>query len=55
MAAGIPLGRMGAPSDMAGAALFLSSPASAWITGLIMNVDGGALTYPVAMGPESKL
>ena len=37
----IPLGRLGAPGDMAGAALFLASPAGAWITGVILPVDGG--------------
>ena len=39
----IPLGRMGVPSDMAGPALFLSSPAGAWITGVVLPVDGGYL------------
>jgi len=39
----IPLGRMGAPGDMAGAALFLASPAGAWITGVVLPVDGGFL------------
>jgi NAD(P)-dependent dehydrogenase (short-subunit alcohol dehydrogenase family) len=39
----IPLGRLGAPADMAGAALFLSSPAGAWITGVVLPVDGGFL------------
>ena len=37
----IPLGREGHESDMAGAALFLASPASAWVTGVILPVDGG--------------
>ena len=39
----IPLGRLGAPADMAGAALFLASPAGAWVTGVILPVDGGFL------------
>ena len=39
----IPLGRMGAPGDMAGATLFLASPAGAWVTGVILPVDGGFL------------
>lgn len=38
----IPLGRMGAPDDMAGAALFFSSRAGSWCTGVILPVDGGA-------------
>lgn len=39
----IPLGRVGAPADMAGAAIFLSSKAGAWCTGIVLVVDGGAL------------
>ena len=39
----IPLGRLGAPGDMAGASLFLASPAGAWVTGVILPVDGGFL------------
>ncbi len=37
----IPAGRWGQPSDLAGAALFLSSPASDYVTGTVMTVDGG--------------
>jgi len=39
----IPLGRFGQPSDLAGCALFLASPLSAWVTGITINLDGGAL------------
>ena len=39
----IPLGRFGKPSDCAGAALYLASPLSAWVTGSAIHVDGGAL------------
>jgi peroxisomal 2,4-dienoyl-CoA reductase len=37
----IPLGRWGAPEDIANAVAFLASPAGAWITGTILVVDGG--------------
>lgn len=36
-----PLGRWGNPDDITGAALFLASPASAFITGTCLPVDGG--------------
>jgi 3-oxoacyl-[acyl-carrier protein] reductase len=39
--AGIPLGRMSKPLDIANAALFLADPASAFITGVAIEVDGG--------------
>ncbi len=39
--ASIPLGRLGTPDDMAGAALFLASPLAAYITGQTIIVDGG--------------
>jgi len=37
----VPLGRMGVPDDIAGAAVFLASPAAAYITAQTLNVDGG--------------
>jgi 3-oxoacyl-[acyl-carrier protein] reductase len=36
-----PLGRVGAPEDIAAAVLFLASGAAAWITGQTLAVDGG--------------
>jgi 3-oxoacyl-[acyl-carrier protein] reductase len=36
-----PLGRLGEPEDIAGAILFLTSPAASWITGQVLPVDGG--------------
>ena len=37
----IPLGRMGTPADMAGAALLLASPLAAYVVGHTLIVDGG--------------
>ena len=39
--AGIPLGRLSQPYDIANAALFLAEPASSFITGVALEVDGG--------------
>ena len=38
-----PLGRWGEPRDLAGAAVFLASEASDFVTGQIIYVDGGWL------------
>jgi NAD(P)-dependent dehydrogenase (short-subunit alcohol dehydrogenase family) len=37
----VPLGRLGAPQDVADAVLFLLSPAARWISGTNLVVDGG--------------
>ena len=37
----VPRKRIGEPSDMAGAAIFLSSKASSFVTGVVLPVDGG--------------
>jgi 3-oxoacyl-[acyl-carrier protein] reductase len=38
-----PLRRLGTPEDVARAALFLASDESAWITGVVLDVAGGAV------------
>ncbi|HEY7439960.1 MAG TPA: SDR family oxidoreductase [Acidimicrobiia bacterium] len=43
MARAVPLGRLGEPVDIAGAAVFLSSDAASWITGTTIIVDGGMI------------
>jgi 3-oxoacyl-[acyl-carrier protein] reductase len=37
----IPVARLGTPEDVAEAVLFLSSPAADYITGQVLNVNGG--------------
>ena len=41
LAGQIPLGRLGAPADIAAAVCFLAGPGAAWITGETLNVNGG--------------
>ena len=36
-----PMGRFGSPEDLLGATLWLLSPASAFVTGIVVPVDGG--------------
>jgi 3-oxoacyl-[acyl-carrier protein] reductase len=38
----VPLQRVGTPEDVAGAVVFLASEASAYVTGHVINVDGGS-------------
>ncbi len=45
-----PLRRLGDPKDLVGAAVFLASDASAFMTGQVVRVDGGfssAILWPV--------
>lgn len=40
-----PMGRFGQPEDLLGAALWLLSPAAAFVTGIVVPVDGGFSAY----------
>lgn len=42
----MPLTRVGTPDDLVGACLFLLSDAAGWITGQVVNVDGGQIMRP---------
>lgn len=46
----LPLGRIGEPEDISGAALYLASDLSSWVTGTNIVVDGGALARNVGLG-----
>jgi 7-alpha-hydroxysteroid dehydrogenase len=41
-----PLRRMGEPADIATAVLYLCAPASRWVTGQVLRVDGGVQALP---------
>jgi len=44
--AACPLGRIGEPEDMAGVAIYLASRAGAYVTGVVIPVDGGITVRP---------
>ncbi|KIY71277.1 NAD(P)-binding protein [Cylindrobasidium torrendii FP15055 ss-10] len=50
-----PTGRFGHPQDIAGLAIFLSSPASSHITGTHILLDGGSRYVAQAIAPATKL
>ncbi len=47
-----PLGRIGEPEDVAGAALFLASDEATWISGAVLPVDGGLTAGNMEMARE---
>ena len=47
-----PLGRIGEPEDVAGAALFLASDEAAWISGTVLPIDGGLTAGNMEMARE---
>ena len=36
-----PMGRYGTPDDVAGAVIYLASPAASWVTGEVIRIAGG--------------
>ena len=46
----VPMGRPGAPEEIAAAVIFCASPASAYMTGQTFNVDGGTTSrFPLPL------
>ena len=48
----IPMGRMGSPEDCAGAAVFLLSDDSSYVTGITLYVDGGIAANQMSKPPQ---
>ena len=45
VAAGVPMGRLGEPEEIAKAALFLASDLASYVTGTVLDVNGGLLIH----------
>jgi NAD(P)-dependent dehydrogenase (short-subunit alcohol dehydrogenase family) len=45
MERGTPLGRLGLPSEIRGAVIYLASPASSYVTGTVLSIDGGYISW----------
>ncbi|MEV2211978.1 SDR family oxidoreductase [Streptomyces sp. NPDC050997] len=54
IAAGLPLGRIGEPEDVARAVLWLASDAARWVTGADLLVDGGTRVRPAHTAPMGR-
>lgn len=52
LATQIPLGRIGQPPDIGGAAVFLASAAARYITGQMLYVDGGIVANQISWGND---
>lgn len=50
IASSLPLGRVGEPDDVAGAAIYLAGDMSRWTTGCNIVVDGGAMVRSLGLG-----
>ena len=53
--AGVPLGVIGEPKDVANAALYLASNESKYVTGIELNIDGGILAGSTAAPPGKNV
>ena len=50
MEANTPLGRLGTPEDIAAGVLYLSSDAGSYLTGKLLEIDGGIQAATLALG-----